>query len=122
MLIGVPKEIKNHEYRIGLTPAGVRELVERGHSVLVEHNGGAAIGLNDDQYQHAGAEIVLFAPDGVFALRWRADDERERYAKLCDAQVLWQLPDDRESLALPDTLRDVDGDGRVDLVVPGPAV
>jgi alanine dehydrogenase len=58
MIIGVPKEIKNHEYRIGLTPAGVRELVQHGHSVMVEHDGGAAIGLSNEQYQQAGAEIV----------------------------------------------------------------
>lgn len=58
MLIGVPKEIKNHEYRIGLTPAGVGELVRHGHSVLVEHNGGEAIGFDNAQYLGAGAEIV----------------------------------------------------------------
>ena len=69
MLIGVPKEIKNHEYRIGLTPAGVRELVQRGHNVIVEHNGGAAIGLDNDQYQQAGAEIV-FKAEEIFS---RAD-------------------------------------------------
>ena len=55
MLIGVPKEIKNHEYRIGLTPAGVRELVGAGHQVLVETQGGTAIGLTDEQYADAGA-------------------------------------------------------------------
>ncbi len=58
MLIGVPREIKNHEYRIGLTPAGVKELVGQGHSVLVEHNGGLAVGFDDEQYRAAGAEIV----------------------------------------------------------------
>ena len=46
MLIGVPKEIKNHEYRIGLTPAGVRELVHDGHRVLVEQDGGEPIGFD----------------------------------------------------------------------------
>lgn len=58
MLIGVPKEIKNHEYRVGLTPAGVRELSNAGHTVLVEHDAGTAIGLSNDAYQQAGAEIV----------------------------------------------------------------
>ena len=58
MLIGVPKEIKNNEFRIGLTPAGVTELVSTGHQVIVESSGGAGIGLNDDKYQTAGAEIV----------------------------------------------------------------
>ncbi|PXF32123.1 alanine dehydrogenase [Pokkaliibacter plantistimulans] len=58
MLVGIPKEIKNHEYRIGMTPAGVRELVAAGHQVLIEHNGGAAIGLTDAMYEAAGASIV----------------------------------------------------------------
>ena len=43
MLVGVPKEIKNHEYRVGLTPSSVNELVKRGHGVIVERNAGAAI-------------------------------------------------------------------------------
>ncbi|MBN2295817.1 MAG: alanine dehydrogenase, partial [Pirellulales bacterium] len=55
MRIGVPKEIKNHEYRVGLTPASVRELTSRGHAVLVEKGAGTAIGLTDDQYAAAGA-------------------------------------------------------------------
>jgi alanine dehydrogenase len=58
MLIGVPKEIKNNEYRIGLTPAGVRELVANGHSVLIQHDGGKDIGLTDEMYVRAGAQIV----------------------------------------------------------------
>jgi len=58
MKIGVPKEIKNHEYRVGLTPASVRELTLRGHSVLVENNAGFAIGLSNEQYISAGAEII----------------------------------------------------------------
>ncbi|KAF1709344.1 alanine dehydrogenase [Pseudoxanthomonas kalamensis DSM 18571] len=69
MLIGVPKEIKNHEYRIGLTPAGARELVANGHQVIVQRDGGKAIGLDDDQYLKAGAQIVDSAEE-VFA---RAD-------------------------------------------------
>lgn len=66
MLIGVPKEIKNHEYRIGLTPAGVTELVAAGHEVLVETHGGAAIDFGDDQYIAAGARIAANA-EQVFA-------------------------------------------------------
>jgi len=69
MLIGVPKEIKNHEYRIGLTPAGARELVANGHQVMVQRDGGKSIGLTNEQYQKAGAEIVDKAED-IFA---RAD-------------------------------------------------
>ena len=61
MRIGVPKEIKNHEYRVGLTPASVRELVAHGHQVLVQHDAGSAIGLDDVQYQAAGAELVATA-------------------------------------------------------------
>jgi len=60
MLIGVPKEIKNHEYRVGLTPAGVRELVENGHDVLIQNNAGLGIGIDNAMYENAGAQI---APD-----------------------------------------------------------
>jgi alanine dehydrogenase len=63
MLIGVPKEIKNHEYRVGLTPSGVRELVDAGHQLLVEANAGSAIGFNDSHYQHAGADIISTAKE-----------------------------------------------------------
>src|SRR6201997_682454 len=56
--IGVPKEIKTHEYRVGLTPAGVRELVTHGHKVTVEHNAAAGIGIADDVYRSAGAAVV----------------------------------------------------------------
>ena len=63
MLIAVPKEIKNNEYRVGLTPAGAHELVERGHRVLVETKAGEAIGLTDDLYLQAGAEIAQSADE-----------------------------------------------------------
>lgn len=65
MRIGVPKEIKNHEYRIGLTPAGVRELAGHGHEILVEKDGGKAIGLTDDLYERAGATIIE-TPEEIF--------------------------------------------------------
>ncbi len=58
MLVGVPKEIKSHEYRIGMTPAGVKELVSHGHLVMVERDGGAGIGLENEAYVAAGAEVV----------------------------------------------------------------
>lgn len=58
MRIGVPREIKTDEHRIGLTPAGARELVDRGHSVLVESEGGSAVGFDDDQYREAGAQVL----------------------------------------------------------------
>ncbi len=66
MLVGVPKEIKTHEYRVGLVPGSVRELVHHGHKVLVQTNAGAGIGFGDDAYRAAGAEIANTAED-VFA-------------------------------------------------------
>jgi alanine dehydrogenase len=58
MLIGVPKEIKSHEYRVGLVPASVRELCHQGHEVVVEARAGAGIGFGDDDYRAAGASVV----------------------------------------------------------------
>jgi alanine dehydrogenase len=66
MHIGVPKEIKAQEYRVGLTPAGVRELTQAGHEVLVETQAGAAVGFTDDLYRQAGAQILDSAAE-VFA-------------------------------------------------------
>jgi alanine dehydrogenase len=66
MRVGVPKEIKNHEYRVGLTPSSVRELTARGHQVMVERGAGAGISAADGDYQRAGAVIVDTA-DEVFA-------------------------------------------------------
>ena len=63
MLIGVPGEIKVHEYRVGLTPAGVRELRAHGHEVLVQARAGVGIGIADAQYVAAGAEIVATAEE-----------------------------------------------------------
>lgn len=63
MLIGVPKEIKNHEYRVGMTPAGVYELVRYGHQILVETNAGLAIGYSDEDYIQAGALIAKSATE-----------------------------------------------------------
>jgi alanine dehydrogenase len=58
MLIGIPKEIKSNEHRIGLTPSGVRELVSQGHQVLVERDGAKTIGFENSHFEQAGAEIV----------------------------------------------------------------
>ncbi|MGE5028087.1 MAG: alanine dehydrogenase [Betaproteobacteria bacterium] len=63
MLIGVPREIKNHEYRVGLTPAGVRALADDGHQVLVESHAGERIGFGDALYQEAGAKIAATAAE-----------------------------------------------------------
>ena len=63
MKVGVPKEIKILEYRVGMVPAGVRELVLDGHEVIVETNAGAGIGLTDADYQEAGADVVATAKE-----------------------------------------------------------
>lgn len=69
MVIGVPKEVKDHESRVGITPAGVKALTEAGHKVLVEHDAGALSSFPDDEYQAVGAEIV-----GAAADVWRLAD------------------------------------------------
>ena len=66
MRVGVPKEIKVHEYRVGLTPAAVAELTARGHEVLVETGAGGGIDFGDDEYVAAGGRIVA-TPEAVFA-------------------------------------------------------
>ncbi len=66
MHVGVPKEIKNHEYRVGMTPTSVREMVGRGHSVTVQTNCGEGIGRTDDDYRAAGASVVDSAQE-IFA-------------------------------------------------------
>ena len=107
MKIGVPKEIKNNEYRVGLTPASVRELTARGHSVLVENNAGAEIGLANAQYTAAGAEIIADAAS-IFA---RADmivkvkePQPEECAMLRPGQILYTYlhlaPDPEQTAAL----------------------
>jgi alanine dehydrogenase len=63
MLVGVPKEIKVHEYRVGLTPSSVREVAAHGHTVLVQTDAGIGIGASDDDYRRAGAEITATADD-----------------------------------------------------------
>ena len=63
MLVGVPKEIKVHEYRVGLTPSSVREMKMHGHTVLVQTDAGAGIGATDDDYRRAGADIAASAEE-----------------------------------------------------------
>jgi alanine dehydrogenase len=107
MKVGVPKEIKNHEYRVGLTPASVRELTSRGHQVLVQSGAGAAIGLSDALYQAAGATLVADAPQ-VFA---QADmivkvkePQPQECAMLREGQILYTYlhlaPDPEQTKAL----------------------
>ena len=107
MRIGCPREIKNHEYRVGLTPASVRELTSRGHAVLMQSGAGAAIGLADEQYAAAGAQIVPDAAS-VFA---QADmivkvkePQPEECAMLRPGQILYTYlhlaPDPEQTAAL----------------------
>ena len=63
MIVGVPKEIKNNEFRVAITPAGVREFVKSGHTVLIEQGAGLGSALPDSEYQAQGAQIVASADD-----------------------------------------------------------
>ena len=92
MRIGVPKEIKTHEYRVGLTPAGARELAHHGHQVLVQQGAAAGIGIADDAYRAAGAEIaadaaaVFAAADMIVKVK---EPQPEEIARLRSGQVLF---------------------------------
>ena len=92
MLVGVPKEVKSHEYRVGLVPGSVRELIHHGHKVLVETNAGAGIGFGDDDYRAVGAEIAGSADD-VFAKAEMIVKVKEpqpaEYGRLRENQVLF---------------------------------
>jgi alanine dehydrogenase len=92
MLVGVPREIKIQEHRVGLIPSSVRELCHHGHSAIVESGAGAGIGFSDTDYSTAGAEIVA-TPEEVFA---RADmvvkvkePQQPEYALLREGQILF---------------------------------
>ena len=92
MLIGCPKEIKNHEYRVGLTPESVKELTVHGHAVWIETSAGMGIGATDDEYRAAGAEIKD-GPDPIFAtcemvVKVKEPQAAER-AKLREGQILY---------------------------------
>ena len=92
MRVGVPKEIKTHEYRVGLLPASVRELVHHGHQVTVETQCGAGIGFSDDDYKAAGAAIAA-TPDEIFAgadmIVKVKEPQAVEYKKLRAGQVLF---------------------------------
>ncbi|MEW9615555.1 alanine dehydrogenase [Shinella sp. S4-D37] len=92
MRVGCPKEIKNHEYRVGLTPGAVREYVAHGHEVLVETKAGAGIGADDDAYRAAGAKIAATAAD-IFqkcdmVVKVKEPQPAE-WAQLRDGQILY---------------------------------
>jgi len=92
MRVGCPKEIKNHEYRVGLTPGAVREYVAHGHEVIVETGAGAGIGADDDAYRAAGARIVAAASD-IFQKSDMVVKVKEpqpsEWAQLRDGQILY---------------------------------
>lgn len=107
MRIGVPKEIKNNEYRVGLTPASVRELVSCGHQVLVQADAGSAIGLSDAEYLTAGAELVT-KPEQIFERAEMIVKVKEPQANECamlrNGQILYTYlhlaPDPEQTAAL----------------------
>ena len=107
MLVGVPTEIKNNEYRVGLTPASVHELVVQGHQVIVQQGAGSEIGLPDAQYVAAGASIVASAQE-VFARSAMVVKVKEPQAAECamlrDDQILFTYlhlaPDPEQTAAL----------------------
>lgn len=91
MLIGIPKEIKNHEYRIGATPGMVRALVENGHTVQVETNAGSKIGFTDEMFSHAGATIVgspseIYQSEMVIKVK---EPQEQEYPLLREGQILF---------------------------------
>ena len=107
MLVGVPSEIKTHEYRVGLTPASVREYVQRGHKVLVQSGAGDGIGAADDVYRHAGADIaksaveVFKAADMIVKVK---EPQLDECAQLREGQILFTYlhlaPDPQQTAAL----------------------
>jgi alanine dehydrogenase len=107
MLVGVPKEIKTHEYRVGLTPASVREYVQHGHKVLVQTGAGGGIGASDEVYRQAGADLASTA-DEVFKsadmIVKVKEPQLEECAKLREGQILFTYlhlaPDPKQTEAL----------------------
>lgn len=110
MLIGVPREIKVHEYRVGLVPAGVRELVAAGHEVVVQTNAGAGIGMSDDDYVAAGAKVVSDAKqvfDSAQLIVKVKEPQPEECQMLRSGQVLFTYlhlaPDPQQAKGLVDS-------------------
>jgi alanine dehydrogenase len=110
MLLGVPKEVKTHEYRVGLVPASVRELVHHGHQVLIETGAGAGIGFDDQAYRAVGAE-VLDSADEVFGQAEMIvkvkEPQQVEYGKLREGQILFTYlhlaPDEPQTRGLMDS-------------------
>ncbi|HST84974.1 MAG TPA: alanine dehydrogenase [Kineosporiaceae bacterium] len=92
MKIGVPKEVKNHEYRVAITPIGVHELVTRGHQVFVENGAGIGSSIRDDEYAAAGATLLAGADDvwGAAEMVLKVKEPvAEEYHRLREGQVLF---------------------------------
>ena len=110
MLVGVPKEVKTHEYRVGLVPASVRELVHHGHKVMVETKAGAGIGFGDEDYESAGASIAD-GPEEIFAKAEMVVKVKEpqpsEYGRLRKDQILFTYlhlaPDEPQTKGLVDS-------------------
>ncbi|MDA2807922.1 alanine dehydrogenase [Nocardiopsis suaedae] len=92
MRVGVPREVKNHEYRVAITPAGVHELVARGHSVAVERGAGLGSSITDQEYEDAGARILDTADDvwaeGDLVLKVK-EPVAEEYHRMREGQTLF---------------------------------
>ncbi|WP_017622430.1 alanine dehydrogenase [Nocardiopsis chromatogenes] len=92
MRVGVPREVKNHEYRVAITPAGVHELVARGHSVAVERGAGLGSSITDQEYEAAGARILDTADDvwaeGDLVLKVK-EPVAEEYHRMREGQTLF---------------------------------
>jgi alanine dehydrogenase len=92
MLIGVPKEVKTHEYRVGLVPGSVRECVHHGHQVVVESRAGEGIGFSDEDYERVGARVLATAEE-VFAAAEMIvkvkEPQKQEVARLRPGQVLF---------------------------------
>src|SRR4051794_14636510 len=92
MRIGVPKEVKNHEYRVAMTPAGVHELTVHGHEVFVQAGAGVGSSIPDDQYVDAGAKMLDSADevwDSAEMVLKVKEPVKEEYARMREGQVLF---------------------------------
>ncbi|MDB6082005.1 MAG: ald, partial [Chlamydiia bacterium] len=131
MSIGIPKEIKNHEYRVGATPAMVKALNDAGHQVVVETKAGLKIGYTDEMYVQAGAKIVATAKevyDSAMIIKVK-EPQKVEYPLLKEGQILFTYlhlaPDPEQTKALVDSgvvgiayETVTDAEGRLPLLTP----
>jgi alanine dehydrogenase len=92
MKIGVPREIKNHEYRVAITPAGVHELIRHGHEVFVEHDAGVGSSISNEEYAAAGAKILKTADEvwqtGEMIMKVK-EPVKDEWHRMREGQVLF---------------------------------